>query len=104
MARVPELAKFAKAHKLKMVTIKALIEYRMQRETFVRRMASARLPTMFGDFEAVAFENELDGITHIASGERARRGRRSHPGACALGLFDCRCAGIVAVRLSRPAP
>ena len=35
MARVPELAKFAKAHKLKMVTIKALIEYRMQRETFV---------------------------------------------------------------------
>ena len=36
MARVPELAKFAKAHKLKMVTIKALIEYRMQRETFVQ--------------------------------------------------------------------
>jgi 3,4-dihydroxy 2-butanone 4-phosphate synthase / GTP cyclohydrolase II len=66
MARVPELTKFAKAHKLKMVTIKALIEYRMQREPFVRRMASARLPTMFGDFEAVAFENELDGITHIA--------------------------------------
>src|SRR3989442_1422650 len=52
MARVPELAKFAKVRKLKMVTIKALIEYRMQRETFVRRMASARLPTMFGDFKA----------------------------------------------------
>src|SRR5256712_8061878 len=46
MARVPELTKFAKVRKLKMVTIKALIEYRMQRETFVRRMASARLPTM----------------------------------------------------------
>ena len=53
MARVPELTKFAKVRKLKMVTIKALIEYRMQRETFVRRMASARMPTMFGDFEAV---------------------------------------------------
>jgi 3,4-dihydroxy 2-butanone 4-phosphate synthase/GTP cyclohydrolase II len=66
MARVPELTKFAKRHKIKMVTIKALIEYRMQREPFVRRMASARLPTMFGDFEAVAFENELDGVTHIA--------------------------------------
>jgi len=66
MARVPELTKFAKRHKIKMVTIKALIQYRMQREPFVRRIASARLPTMFGDFEAVAFENELDGVTHIA--------------------------------------
>jgi 3,4-dihydroxy 2-butanone 4-phosphate synthase/GTP cyclohydrolase II len=66
MARVPELAKFAKRHKLKMVTIKSLIEYRMQRETFVKRAASARLPTMFGEFEAVAFENEMDNVTHIA--------------------------------------
>ncbi|MBA5871482.1 MAG: bifunctional 3,4-dihydroxy-2-butanone-4-phosphate synthase/GTP cyclohydrolase II [Nitrospira sp. CR2.1] len=66
MARVPELAKFAKRHKLKMVTIKALIEYRMRRETFVRRAASAFLPTMFGDFEAIAFESEIDGATHIA--------------------------------------
>jgi 3,4-dihydroxy 2-butanone 4-phosphate synthase/GTP cyclohydrolase II len=66
MARVPELNKFAKRHKLKMVTIKALIEYRMHRETFVRRAASAFLPTMFGDFEAVAFESEIDGATHIA--------------------------------------
>jgi 3,4-dihydroxy 2-butanone 4-phosphate synthase / GTP cyclohydrolase II len=99
MARVPELAKFAKAHKLKMVTIKALIEYRMQRETFVRRMASARLPTMFGDFEAVAFENEVDGITHIAlvkgrvdSGEPTLV--RVHSGcltADALGSIRCDC-------------
>jgi 3,4-dihydroxy 2-butanone 4-phosphate synthase/GTP cyclohydrolase II len=66
MARVPELTKFAKQHKLKMVTIKSLIEYRMQRETFVKRAASAHLPTMFGEFEAVAFENEMDNVTHIA--------------------------------------
>ena len=66
MARVPELTKFAKRHKLKMVTIKALIEYRMHRETFVRRAASALLPTAFGDFEAIAFENDIDGATHIA--------------------------------------
>ncbi len=99
MARVPELAKFAKVHKLKMVTIKALIEYRMQRETFVRRMASARLPTTFGDFEAVAFENEVDGITHIAlvkgrvdSGERTLV--RVHSGcltADVLGSIRCDC-------------
>ena len=99
MARVPELTKFAKAHKLKMVTIKALIEYRMQRETFVRRMASARMPTTFGDFEAVAFENEVDGITHIAlvkgrvdSGEPTLV--RVHSGcltADALGSIRCDC-------------
>jgi 3,4-dihydroxy 2-butanone 4-phosphate synthase/GTP cyclohydrolase II len=99
MARVPELAKFAKAHKLKMVTIKALIEYRMQRETFVKRVASARLPTMFGDFEAVAFENEVDGATHIALVKgRVDSGAptlvRVHSGcltADALGSLRCDC-------------
>jgi 3,4-dihydroxy 2-butanone 4-phosphate synthase/GTP cyclohydrolase II len=99
MARVPELTKFANLRKLKMVTIKALIEYRMQRETFVRRMASARLPTMFGDFEAVAFENELDGITHIALVKGRVEGGgptlvRVHSGcltADALGSLRCDC-------------
>ncbi len=99
MARVPELTKFAKIHKLKIVTIKALIEYRMQRETFVRRMASARLPTMFGDFEAVAFENEVDGITHIALVKGDVEGGeptlvRVHSGcltADALGSLRCDC-------------
>jgi 3,4-dihydroxy 2-butanone 4-phosphate synthase/GTP cyclohydrolase II len=66
MARVPELSEFAKAHRLKMVTIKALIEYRMHRETFVKRVANAKLPTVFGEFEAVVFENEVDSGTHVA--------------------------------------
>lgn len=99
MARVPELAKFARAHKIKMVTIKALIEYRMRRETFVKRAASARLPTVFGEFEAIAFENEVDGATHIA----LVKGRvdsdvptlvRVHSGcltADALGSLRCDC-------------
>ena len=99
MARVPELTKFATAHKLRMVTIKSLIEYRMQRETFVRRMASARMPTMFGDFEAVAFENEIDGITHIALVKGRVEGGdptlvRVHSGcltADALGSLRCDC-------------
>ena len=99
MARVPELTKFAKVRKIKMVTIKALIEYRMKRETFVRRMASARLPTMFGDFEAVAFENEIDGITHIALVKGRVEGGdptlvRVHSGcltADALGSLRCDC-------------
>ncbi|HYM37330.1 MAG TPA: bifunctional 3,4-dihydroxy-2-butanone-4-phosphate synthase/GTP cyclohydrolase II [Nitrospiraceae bacterium] len=66
MARVPELTEFAKGHKLAMVTIKALIEHRMRRETFVRRVAEAKLPTTFGEFDAIVFENEVDGGTHVA--------------------------------------
>jgi 3,4-dihydroxy 2-butanone 4-phosphate synthase/GTP cyclohydrolase II len=99
MARVPELAKFAKAHKLRMITIKALIEYRMRRETFVKRVASANLPTTFGEFEAVAFENQVDNVTHIAlvkgrvdSGEPTLV--RVHSGcltADALGSLRCDC-------------
>jgi 3,4-dihydroxy 2-butanone 4-phosphate synthase/GTP cyclohydrolase II len=99
MARVPELAKFAKAHKLKMVTVKALIEYRMRRETFIKRMASAQLPTIFGEFDAVAFENEIDHITHIAlvKGRVDNGGPtlvRVHSGcltADALGSLRCDC-------------
>lgn len=99
MARVAELLKFAKAHKLKIVTIKALIEYRMRRETFIKRIAGAHLPTIFGEFEAVAFENEIDGATHIAlvkgrvdSGEPTLV--RVHSGcltADALGSLRCDC-------------
>jgi 3,4-dihydroxy 2-butanone 4-phosphate synthase/GTP cyclohydrolase II len=66
MARVPELAEFAKEHKLVMVTIKALIEHRMRTETFVKRVAEAKLPTTFGEFESIVFENEVDGGTHVA--------------------------------------
>ncbi|RMH07301.1 MAG: bifunctional 3,4-dihydroxy-2-butanone-4-phosphate synthase/GTP cyclohydrolase II [Nitrospirae bacterium] len=66
MARVPDLVKFAKQHHLKLITIKDLIRYRLSRETFVRRAESAKLPTVFGEFEAVVFENELDNGTHIA--------------------------------------
>jgi 3,4-dihydroxy 2-butanone 4-phosphate synthase/GTP cyclohydrolase II len=99
MARVPELVKFAKAHKLKLVTVKALIEYRMRRETFIKRMASARLPTVFGEFDAVAFENEIDHVTHIALVKgRVDNGEptlvRVHSGcltADALGSLRCDC-------------
>ncbi|MGE3154519.1 MAG: bifunctional 3,4-dihydroxy-2-butanone-4-phosphate synthase/GTP cyclohydrolase II [Nitrospiraceae bacterium] len=99
MARVSELMKFARGHKLKIISIKALIEYRMRRETFIKRIAGAHLPTTFGEFEAVAFENEIDGATHIAlvkgrvdSGEPTLV--RVHSGcltADALGSLRCDC-------------
>jgi len=66
MARIPELMKFAKHHNLKIVTIKDLIQFRLQQETFVKQVERAKLPTIFGQFDAVVFENELDNGTHIA--------------------------------------
>ncbi len=66
MARVAQLQLIAKRHRLKLVTIKALIEYRMQRETFVREVTQAKLPTIFGDFMAHVYENELDHGAHVA--------------------------------------
>ncbi|WP_447965696.1 bifunctional 3,4-dihydroxy-2-butanone-4-phosphate synthase/GTP cyclohydrolase II [Nitrospira sp. Ecomares 2.1] len=66
MARVPHLMKFAKHHGLKIITVKDLIQYRLHRETFVKQVATANLPTRFGHFQSVVFENELDTGTHIA--------------------------------------
>jgi 3,4-dihydroxy 2-butanone 4-phosphate synthase/GTP cyclohydrolase II len=66
MARVPDLARFAKRHKLLMITIADLIRYRMQNEALIRRIASAALPTDYGDFRVIAYESVLDTETHIA--------------------------------------
>jgi 3,4-dihydroxy 2-butanone 4-phosphate synthase/GTP cyclohydrolase II len=66
MARVPELTKFAKRHHLLMITIADLIKYRMHTESMVRKVAKAKLPTEYGDFEIHAFENQLDKQTHVA--------------------------------------
>ena len=66
MARVPELTRFAKRHKLLMITIADLIQYRMRTEAQVRRVASAALPTEQGDFRVMAYESLLDGETHVA--------------------------------------
>jgi 3,4-dihydroxy 2-butanone 4-phosphate synthase / GTP cyclohydrolase II len=66
MARVPELTKFAKKHKLLMITVADLIQYRMQHEALVRRIASAALPTEHGDFRVIAFESVIDRETHVA--------------------------------------
>jgi 3,4-dihydroxy 2-butanone 4-phosphate synthase/GTP cyclohydrolase II len=66
MARVPQLAKFAKKHGLLLVTITDLIKYRMRTESLVKRVASAKLPTDYGDFTVHVFENQLDRQEHVA--------------------------------------
>jgi len=66
MARVPQLAKFAKRHGLLLITIADLIKYRTSTESLVKRVASAKMPTDYGDFRIYAFENQIDKQTHVA--------------------------------------
>jgi len=66
MARVPELTRFARRHKLRMITIADLIQYRMRTEALVKRVATAALPTDHGEFRVMAYESGLDGETHVA--------------------------------------
>ena len=66
MAQVPDLLKFAQMHSLKIVTVAALIQYRRQTEKLIKRIASAQMPTAYGDFELHAYETTIDDETHIA--------------------------------------
>ncbi|PYN14341.1 MAG: GTP cyclohydrolase II, partial [Candidatus Rokuibacteriota bacterium] len=66
MARVPELIQLAGAHGLKLITIKDLIEYRVRKEKLVRRVATTRLPTEFGDFTAIAYDTTVDSRVPLA--------------------------------------
>src|SRR5688572_3808885 len=66
MARVPELARFAKKHKLLMITVADLIRYRMRTESMVKKVAVAHLPTQHGEFRIHGFESLIDKETHLA--------------------------------------
>jgi 3,4-dihydroxy 2-butanone 4-phosphate synthase/GTP cyclohydrolase II len=66
MARMPELAKVAAEHDLKIISIADLIEYRRTREKLVRKVAEATIPTAHGAFRATAYESTVDGRTHVA--------------------------------------
>jgi 3,4-dihydroxy 2-butanone 4-phosphate synthase/GTP cyclohydrolase II len=67
MARVPQLTEFAKKHGLRIVTIKDLIAYRVQKESLVRRTAVTKLPTNYGgEFTAILYANDIDRMNHIA--------------------------------------
>ena len=67
MARMPELKGFARVHGLRIVTIADLIRYRLAKDSLVRRVASAPIPTVYGgDFRAIAYENDVDHHEHIA--------------------------------------
>ena len=66
MARLPDLVEFAKDHDLKIVTIRDLVSYRLRTEQLVHRAAVATMPTRFGEFKAIVFENDIDHVDHMA--------------------------------------
>ena len=66
MARLPELCEFANTHGLKLISIADLIRYRRRTEKLVRRVSEGRIPTVHGEFTAVAFESLVDGVEHVA--------------------------------------
>jgi 3,4-dihydroxy 2-butanone 4-phosphate synthase / GTP cyclohydrolase II len=66
MARLPDLARFAKDHDLRLISIAELIEYRRRREVLVERVATATIPTSWGEFRTYAYESVVDGRTHVA--------------------------------------
>jgi 3,4-dihydroxy 2-butanone 4-phosphate synthase / GTP cyclohydrolase II len=66
MARVPELMEYVKEHNLKIITIADLIAYRRRKEIYIKRSAEAKMPTKYGEFKMVGYENLLNGEHHVA--------------------------------------
>ena len=66
MARLPQLKDFAVTHGLKIITVADLVRYRIQKEVLVRRAVETDLPTVYGKFRAIAFENTINGDVHLA--------------------------------------
>jgi 3,4-dihydroxy 2-butanone 4-phosphate synthase/GTP cyclohydrolase II len=66
MARVPELVEYCAVHGLSMITVADLIAYRRRHDKLVERVVATRLPTTFGDFEAVGYRSLVDDKHHVA--------------------------------------
>lgn len=66
MARVPDLIKIAERFNLKIVTVKDLIEYRMQRESLIEKVEEINFPTIHGQFRLSIYKSKLDHKEHVA--------------------------------------
>ena len=66
MARLPDLLKFARKHRLKLCTIEELIKYRRTREKLVQKVEIVRMPTDYGDFDLHLYRSMTDGQHHLA--------------------------------------
>ena len=66
MSRLPELERFSKKHSIGIVTVAQIIEYRRNHEKIIERVAEARIPTIFGEFEAISYRSIVDKDEHVA--------------------------------------
>ncbi|HEY2081875.1 MAG TPA: bifunctional 3,4-dihydroxy-2-butanone-4-phosphate synthase/GTP cyclohydrolase II [Verrucomicrobiae bacterium] len=66
MARLPELMKFAKKHRLKIATIADLIQHRRTQEKLVEQVEVVKMPTDYGDFDLHLYRSKIDGQHHLA--------------------------------------
>jgi len=66
MARTPELMDFVAEHDLKIITIADLIAYRRKTEILIDHVTEANMPTKYGDFRIIGYENKLNGEHHVA--------------------------------------
>ncbi|HEY5160029.1 MAG TPA: bifunctional 3,4-dihydroxy-2-butanone-4-phosphate synthase/GTP cyclohydrolase II [Gaiellaceae bacterium] len=66
MARVPDLIDYCSQHDIKLVSIADLIEYRRRNESLIERVTSVRMPTEYGEYQAVAYREKLTGKSHVA--------------------------------------
>ena len=66
MMRGAQLEEFARQHGISLITVAELVSYRLQTERLVRRAATTKIPTPYGEFEVVAYENDVDDAEHVA--------------------------------------
>lgn len=108
MARMADLEKFSREHNMKIVAVKDIIRYRLDRgQVSVRRVATAHLPTMYGDFTVHAYESDMEPGTHLALVKGDLSGpepvlARVHSQCLtgdALGSLRCDCRGQLGAAL-----
>ncbi len=66
MARMPQLEEFSQTHNIPVLTIADLIKYRMKHERLVKKIEEASMPTRFGDFKIMIFEDTIHKEHHVA--------------------------------------
>lgn len=109
MMRTPRLMAFAEKHGLRILTVRALIEYRKNTETFIKRVTEVDFPSKYGHFRIKAYESTLDGKCHLAIVKGEVTGKenvlvRVHSECLtgdALGSMRCDCGEQLATALRR---
>ncbi len=77
MARMPKLVKMAKQFKLKIITVKDLIEYRRKKEKLIKRIVTVDFPTKFGDFKLHLYKSSIDEHHHLALVKGEVKGKKN---------------------------